>query len=221
LSESSQELATFRGVEYEVFGSSSGDGNCVRVGRFLFDIGVAFNQINEVLYDIKAIFITHIHSDHVRPATLNRIKKLFPNIPIYGNWEVKEKFGEQIDYVVNAGYPVTVDACEIIPFEVPHDVIVYGYTWYYEGQHFIYSTDTWDLKDNEVIANMKFDGVFIEANYDENKLNEVINNTHYGYDVFAGSHRHLSVQESKAFYYLHRSSPDAVWVQLHKSSRFY
>lgn len=201
-------------LDFKILGSSS-KGNAVRIEDVMVDIGLPFNHLHDELYKVKYILLTHIHSDHINPGAYSKIRKLFPNIKIIGNWQVAQKY--PVDIIANAGYPVEIGNYEFVPFEAPHNVLVYGWTWKVKEQGVMYVTDTYSL---ENCPDHKYDWMFLEANYDEHKV-EQINRRDYGYDVVAGSMRHMSEQKSKEFYYIHRKNADSHWVQLHKSERFY
>ncbi|KRK79477.1 hypothetical protein [Companilactobacillus nodensis] len=200
--------------EYEIYGSSS-KGNSVRINDVLCDIGLPFSKLHDALYKVNYILLTHVHSDHVNPSTYKRIRKVFPNIKFVGNWEVSQRF--HCDIIANAGYPIDIGGYTFLPFEAPHNVLVYGYIWKWFGQQIIYVTDTYSL---ENVPDIKFDWLFVESNHDEKKI-EQIENKSFGYDAYAGAKRHLSTQQAKAFYFMHRRTPESPWIELHKSARFY
>ncbi len=183
----------------------------------MIDCGVPFKKIKDELYEIKYLLITHIHSDHLNNKTIASIKKLFPHIVIIGNYEVHQVI--ETHYVSNAGYPVKTTDYTFIPFECDHNVVTQGYTWCVDGQNIIYATDTSHL-DNAPI-DTKYDYLFIESNYDENKIRPLLTDTSKTYNPAFDSLRHLSKQKAKAFYYMHRRSKDSIFVELHQSKRFY
>jgi hypothetical protein len=41
------------------------------------------------------------------------------------------------------------------------------------------------------------------------------------YSPYLSGKRHLSTQQAKAFWYMHRRSADSELIELHKSARFY
>jgi phosphoribosyl 1,2-cyclic phosphodiesterase len=183
----------------------------------MIDIGVSYKEVKEYLYDIKYLLITHIHSDHVKPSTLNRIKKEFPKITVIGNYEIAQKFG--VDIVCNANFEVETEDYTFLPFDAVHDVICYGYTWKVDGMNIIYCTDTNTL---EYAPDLKYDYLFLESNYDKVKLEQVKFSRKIGYDAYGSSlGRHLSTKASRDFYFLHRKSRESKWIELHKSERFY
>ena len=197
--------------------STGSHGNCVVINDVMVDCGLPFNRIKDYLYDVKYLLITHIHSDHVKPTTLAAIKKLFPKIQIIGNHEVHQMFG--VDVVANASFPIQTGDYVFEPFELVHDVLTYGYVWQFGELSIIYATDTSSL---ENAPDLKYDYLFLESNHDEKKVDMILlNPSKYGYNAYAGAKRHLSTQQSKAFYYTHRRNRDSQFIELHQSNRFY
>lgn len=182
----------------------------------MVDCGVSFNKIKEYLYGIKYLLLTHIHSDHIKPSTLDQIKKMYPTIVIIGNYEVHQTY--KVDRIANAGYLLETDDYDLMPFECVHDVVTYGFTWTYEYQTVIYATDTSSMK---YAPKGQYDYIFIESNHSEKKLEMVANQPTRGYNPYLSGKRHLSTEQAKAFYYTNRRNKDSHFIELHKSSRFF
>ena len=205
-----------RKMNYKIIRSGS-KGNAVIIEDMLFDIGVPFNKLKKHLYYINYIFITHIHTDHLKISTVERIQKEFPRIKFIGNWEVASKI--KLDHIVGDVTQLSLKNRQVQSFPCTHDVACHGYVIDYKEKKFIYATDTADLDE---APKEKYDYLFIESNHDENKINAVRNNQkNYGYDVWKSAKRHLSTQQSKAFYYMYRKNKESEWIELHKSERFY
>lgn len=202
-------------MNYKIISTGS-KGNCVVINDVMVDCGLPFNKIKEDLYDIKYLLITHVHGDHLKLKTITKIKAQFPKIMIIGNYEVYDVFN--CDAIANSGFDIVTDDYIFRPFELVHDVLTYGYTWQYEGNEIIYATDTSTL-DNA--PDKKFDYFFLESNHDEKKLEEVRNENKGSYNPYLSGKRHLSTQQAKIFYYLHRKSIDSKLIELHQSARFY
>lgn len=204
-------------LHYEIIESSS-RGNCVVVEDMMFDCGLPYSKIRKYLYKIKYLFLTHVHSDHINSKTLMRLKKDFPRIEVIGNHDVYEIFG--VDTIVGDQTVLMMKDRTVHSFPCPHDVICHGFAIEMENINLIYATDTTTLKH---APELKYDYLFIESNHDENKINAIRDNSRqkYGYDAWQGAMRHLSTQQSKAFYYINRRGPDSEWIELHKSNRFY
>lgn len=203
-------------MHYEIISSGS-KGNAVLINDVMVDCGIAFKRMKDYLYDTKYLLITHIHSDHVKPSTLKRIKKEFPHITVISNYEVAQYY--EVDIIINAGYLMDIGDYTFEAFECVHDVVTYGYVWQFEGNEIIYATDTSSL---EHAPKKQYDYLFLESNYDIAKLEMARGKTKtYGYDPYASGLRHLSTKDCKTFYYMYRRNRDSELIELHKSERFY
>ena len=202
-------------MNYEIIASGS-TGNAVVIGTTLIDCGIPFNRIKPFIYNVKTLLITHIHTDHIKKATYNKIRKLYPRITVVGNHEVHQMYS--VDIVSNPGFEFESGGIKYLPFEAPHGVECHGYVWEVDGQRVIYSTDLWTM---EHAPEGPYDYLFIESNHDELKLAEIMGKTYRGYDPWKASKQHLSRQKSKEFYYVNRRDEESEWIELHKSERFY
>lgn len=213
-------------LDYHIIGSGS-TGNAVRIGKVMIDCGMPYKDMKEDLYKCDTLLITHIHTDHLKKQTFLSILSDFPRIKTFANPTVAYQI--YINEVIST-YPFkTPSGLVITPYEGRHDTEVTYFTWEQDGLpnaqgaieklNIIYATDT-NLVENP--NRIKFDYLFLESNYDEQKLNEIAKQyARKGYDPWTSSHRHLSTQQSKAFYYMNRRSPESCWIELHKSGRFY
>lgn len=203
-------------IDYKVIATGS-KGNAVRIENIMIDCGIAFKRMKEELYKCDTLLITHCHSDHVKENTLKQIRKEFPRVRIYGNWEVANHF--PVDKVIaEKPFKLKRGHTSIYPFYGKHDVAVTGFVIDFDGFLVFYATDTSEVRNP---TERKLDAVFIESNYDEKKLNEI--GKQYmtkGYDPFWNAKRHLSARASKEFYYTHRKDKDTPLIELHQSERF-
>lgn len=203
-------------LDYKIIGSSS-SGNAVRIGPVMIDCGLPFSDMKEELYKCHSLLITHAHSDHVKETTLKQINRLFPRIKVYSNPSVAYRF--HVNEVFSTEPFVLKDGIKVVPFKCIHDVETTGFQLNLNGEDILYVTDT-----AEVILpkEARFDWFFIESNYDEVKFREI--SKHYAkgrYDPADSQYRHLSTQQAKAIYYMHRKSKDSRFIELHCSKRFY
>ncbi|MFZ5353964.1 MAG: MBL fold metallo-hydrolase [Bacillota bacterium] len=116
--------------------SSGSSGNCIYVGTdesgVLVDCGISGKEILKNLMDIgvcnstiKAILVTHEHSDHVRSVGIVS-RKL--NIPIYANIKTWEGMMDSIGSIksenirtFNTGTEFEISGMSIKSFTIPHD----------------------------------------------------------------------------------------------------
>jgi Beta-lactamase superfamily domain len=202
-------------MEYKIISTGS-KGNCVIINDVMIDCGVPFTKIKEDLYGIKYLILTHTHTDHINIKTLQQIASHFPRITIIGNYEVHAIYNCNI--IANADFEIHTEDYTFYPFECFHDVLVYGYTWNFEGKEIIYATDTSSLNNAPI---KKYDYLFLESNHDEEKLEAVRNEKKGSYNPFLSGKRHLSTQQAKAFFYMNRRDQDSKLIELHQSARFY
>ena len=209
-------------LDYHIIASSS-DGNAVRVGNILFDCGVPFKVLKEDLYLVDYLLITHDHHDHVKPATLRSIVREFPNIRIFSTYRVAQMNDSVVP--INLDYlPLELGDKLVYAVEVPHDVVTYGYIVQGPDTAYVYATDLGDTKSlTEVCQGLgvRFDAVFLEANYDPEKLRALGNEWRGNYNPYHDStSRHLSTDESSLFYARFKKE-GGKHIELHKSHRFY
>lgn len=207
--------AEIQELQYEILKTGS-KGNCVVIEDIMIDCGIPFSKMKDTLYGIKYLLITHQHSDHVNPSTLQKIKDMFPKITILGNYEVAQRFG--VDIIVNNGFETVTKDYTFMAVKGVHDVLVTGYSFWIKGHHVCYMTDT---STYDGFKNPPYDIFMIEANYDSAKLNAIGHNFKArGYNPILSAKRHSSIQNAKGFYYSNRRSPESKMIELHASERF-
>jgi len=203
-------------LDYHIIGTGS-SGNAVRIENIMFDCGVPFSHMKEDLYKVDTLLITHSHSDHIKPATLERIRKEFPGITVFGNADVAYQY--DVDMVVGSKPFSLRKRRKIIPFDGVHDVPVTGYIVQMKGLNILYMTDTARVNPP---SDLLLDYIFLESNFDERKLRqEAKRYKKHGYDPYLSVTRHLSTQKCKEFYYTHRRNEESKLIELHQSQRFY
>lgn len=203
-------------LDYHIIGTGS-SGNAVRIENIMFDCGVPFSHMKEDLYKVDTLLITHSHSDHIKPATLERIRKEFPGITVFGNADVAYQY--DVDMVVGSKPFNLRKRRKIIPFDGVHDVPVTGYIVQMKGLNILYMTDTARVNPP---SDLLLDYIFLESNFDERKLRqEAKRYKKHGYDPYLSVTRHLSTQKCKEFYYTHRRNEESKLIELHQSQRFY
>lgn len=177
-------------VVYAVLSSGSiGNSYVFTDGRatVMVDAGITMRQtllrlqnINLTPDNIDAIFITHLHPDHVKTA---RKLALEYNIPVYINeyslnndHKAVEKYGldEYWVHPIKSGVTLLLgDSFLITPFDLYHDAPgTVGYTLKhrYSGKVFCIITDTGMVDETGIDAVDSADVLFLEANYDDDML---------------------------------------------------
>lgn len=209
-------------LDYKVIASGS-SGNAVRIENIMIDCGIPYKYMKEELYKVDFLLITHDHSDHVNKTTLKHIVKDFPNIKIYSTYKVA-RINENV-VAINTDYlPIWLKDCEMYAVEVPHNTITFAYILLLPGHNVLYATDlrqTDELEKFTEEKHLKYDYMFLEANYDDYKLEGVKNEWHGQYNAYIDStSRHLSKDQSLKCYIKYKTERGE-YIELHKSKRFY
>ena len=160
-------------MKYEIIGSSS-KGNCIIVEDILMlDCGVAYTKIKPYLKNVKLIFISHIHKDHLLPTTIQKIAYNKPTMKfVTGSKQVVRKLDElgvnrdNIIYLYNySWFDLGIIKLKVEPMH--HDAENCGLHFKRNGKKGLYVVDTGNI-DNVNAKN--YDLYLIEANYKEEIL---------------------------------------------------
>ena len=171
-------------MKFSSLGSgSSGNSSYIEMGnkKFLVDAGFSgkkiaekLNNIEKRIEDIKGIFVTHEHSDHIQGLGVVSSKY---DIPIYLHemtyGVIREKIGKidkkNLNFIRED--KIIIGNCVINNFEVMHDAKkCLGYTFEYEGKKLSYASDV-GCVNNIIKENLKnSDVIVLESNYDYNML---------------------------------------------------
>lgn len=121
---------------------------------------------------IKMIFVTHLHTDHIKGVELLAAKY---NIPVGFHNEINpnEIFTKKPVKTVplTHGEKYQFGCLEIIPFETSHDSIgATGYTLHLNGHTFTIITDTGEILDEMYKYAFHSRILFLESNYSDEML---------------------------------------------------
>ena len=166
--------------------ASGSSGNCTYISNngtgFLIDAGISYKSIFHSLKDvgictssIKALLVTHEHSDHIKCAGVVS-RKL--NIPIYANentWEAMEPFLGKLNpkniRFFRTGSEFEIDDILVNSYNIPHDAVEpVGFTFKMGQMKIGFATDLGYFSD-EIKANLKGSNlVMLESNHDVEML---------------------------------------------------
>lgn len=168
---------------------SGSSGNCVYLNHggeeILIDAGVSCKRISAALESIgtslcaiKAILVTHEHSDHIKG--LDVICRKY-NIPVYMNRKSASFFDKPLEElysgnvrIADAGDTLTFDSFEANVFSTPHDSVgSCGYHFTFrDGTRFALATDLGMLTDEIRAYLLGCRNVIIESNHDLKMLKD-------------------------------------------------
>lgn len=209
-------------MKYNIIGSSS-KGNAIIVeDKILLDCGVTYIKLKSYLKDIKLIFISHVHKDHLLPPTIKKISYNYPTIKfLTGSVEVVKKLKElnvpskNVIYIPNHfWYDIGIAKIKLEKLE--HDTPNYALLFEYKGKKCAYIVDTASVENIEA---KNYDLYLIESNYKRDILEEHLLNceeedriylervplTHLAYEA-ANDFLINNMGNNSSFEYIHQSS---------------
>ncbi|MBP3228622.1 MAG: MBL fold metallo-hydrolase [Bacteroidaceae bacterium] len=171
-------------TEFISFGSGS-SGNCYMLRRgpesVLIDLGVGIRSFKRYLHqyavsprNVRAIFVTHDHTDHVKAVGKFAAEA---GMPVYATAAVHEgmrrnrfmtrKVPDEQVRTLTVGEPVEVLGLTFTPFPVVHDSAdCVGYRIESPGFTFCLATDVGSVTDDVRRAVSQADYLVLESNYD-------------------------------------------------------
>ncbi|MGN0087119.1 MAG: MBL fold metallo-hydrolase [Alloprevotella sp.] len=175
-------------IKFISLGSGS-SGNCYYLNAsghgIVIDAGIAPRSFKKFFRDyglsqaeLHALLITHDHTDHVKAA--GALSETY-HLPVFAtekvhqgmqrNFLMKKKVAEADKRVIQPGETFDCGPCRITPFPVPHDSNDNnGYFIEVEGLRFCLITDAGHITEEMESFIRRADYLVIEANYDEQML---------------------------------------------------
>lgn len=210
-------------MKYKILKTGSSGNAVLLENGLLLDCGVPFKLIEPHLKKIKAVFVSHEHKDHMNISTLKRIHELRPTVHFLAGFWLKRYLDmsgikkSNIDYLSpNKTYDYNL--FKIIPFILIHDVKNIGIKILDKKnkEKVLYAVDT---KKIDHIRAANYDLYLIEANYDEEKLEQNIKRDKEN-GLFSYGERvketHLSIQQVSGWL-LDNAGENSVYEFLHRS----
>jgi phosphoribosyl 1,2-cyclic phosphodiesterase len=197
--------------------ASGSNGNCYYVGNeteaVLIDAGVSCKEIETcmkrsglLLQKVKAVFVSHEHSDHI--SGLPVLAKKY-NLPIFITAptlrQCKLRFDKALLHFFTADTPVVIGDLTITPFSKFHDAAdPYSFTVTCNGINVGVITDIGRACENVVMHFSQCHAAFLESNYDEEMLQKG-NYPFFLKNRIRSGHGHISNNEALALFQQYRS----------------
>jgi phosphoribosyl 1,2-cyclic phosphodiesterase len=196
--------------------NSGSSGNCYYVGNeieaVLVDAGISCREIEKRMGNldlqiekVKAVFISHEHTDHIRG--IDRLARKY-NLPVYitpatqSNTRIAFKRLQVLSF--KADETITIGSLNIIPFIKKHDAAdPYSFVIEFNGIRVGVITDI-GIACKDVIRYFKqCHACFLESNYDEEML-ETGSYPQRLKNRIRGGHGHLSNRQALELFLSHR-----------------
>lgn len=209
--------------------NSGSNGNCYYIGNndeaVLVDAGISCRETDKRMLrlglsmeKVKAVFISHEHSDHIRG--IETLAKKY-RIPVYITENTLISGRLKIDPLLvnsfSADETITIGGLSIVAFRKYHDAAdPYSFTISGNGVNIGVYTDI-GAPCEHLIRNFKqCHAAFLEANYDE----QMLDNGNYPYYLkqrIRGGHGHLSNNQALEVFREHRSEALSLVLLSHLS----
>ncbi|HEX8545748.1 MAG TPA: MBL fold metallo-hydrolase [Cytophagaceae bacterium] len=196
--------------------NSGSNGNCYYVGNsneaVLVDAGISYREIDKRLKrlcldveKIKAVFISHEHTDHIKGVETLATRL---HIPVYITPRTlrnsRLKFGSGTIRSFQPDVPVTIGALSVSAFSKFHDAAdPHSFVIYNENVRVGVFTDIGAVCPNVIRYFKTCDAVFLESNYDD----EMLEKGSYPYHLkrrIKGGRGHISNSEAYKLFVEHR-----------------
>lgn len=207
-------------ISYNLLATGS-TGNCLILNKFLaLDMGITFKKLKPFYKDLKLVFISHCHSDHLNRTCVKTLARERPTVRFcVGEWlaPILLECGvskRNID-IIEANKVYEYGTFKISPIILYHDVKNYGLRIFIGNEKALYITDTGTVKG---IQAKDYQWYFLESNYIEEDLEErIIAKTaagQYCYELKVAD-RHLSHEQASEFL-LENMGEHSKYVFLHQ-----
>ncbi|CAN5446620.1 MBL fold metallo-hydrolase [soil metagenome] len=196
--------------------NSGSSGNCYYVGNeqeaILVDAGISCREIEKRMSNlqldiskVKAVFISHEHTDHIKG--LDKLARKH-NLPVYitpatrGNTRLALK--KILLESFKADEPISIGNLQVIPFTKKHDAVdPYSFLIEHNGIRVGVITDI-GIACKDVIRYFKqCHACFLESNYDDKMLDEGSYPPRLK-DRIRGGHGHISNKQALELFLKHR-----------------
>lgn len=197
--------------------ASGSNGNCYYIGNdeeaILVDVGISCREIQKRMSrvglsmdNVKAIFVSHEHSDHIRGLTTLANKYQLPVYLTEGTLTgCRLAIPDRLIRHVSDMQTVELGALSITSFRKYHDALdPHSFVIRHEGFSVGVFTDIGQVCNRVRQFFSECDAVFLESNYDE----DLLANGRYPYFLknrIKGGYGHLSNAQALALFLEHRS----------------
>ncbi len=197
--------------------NSGSNGNCYYVGNereaILVDAGISCRETEKrmlrlglSMQKVKAIFVSHEHSDHINGIPV--LSKKY-QMPVYITPATHQSGGVNIeDHLVvsfSAFQPVTIGSLQITAFPKQHDAShPHSFVISHQEVHVGVFTDIGIVCEHVIHHFSKCHAVFLEANYDDAMLDSGAYPYHLKRRIRGGK-GHLSNKQAQLLFTTHRT----------------
>lgn len=191
-------------------------------GDIALDMGVSIKKVRPYISTLRLVFCSHVHSDHVNPATIRELARERPTLRFCGGSFLVDKFiaagvkERNID-VLEAGKVYDYGDFQIEPFALYHNVPNCGLKIYRGGEKALYAVDTGHM---DGIEAKDFDLYLLESNHLQAEIEAAVAEAqetgNFTYRTRAAEN-HLSYEQAVDWLAAQITDPrKSIWVPMHQ-----
>lgn len=204
-------------MQYEILATGS-SGNCIILNHILaLDMGVPFKTVAPCVRSLQAVFISHVHSDHLSRSTVKRLAQERPGLLWLCGPELVGKLkllGCRRVYEVRLNQYRKFGDLSVMGVQLIHDVPNYGLRILLSGERAFYATDTYSL---DGVSAKNYDLYLVEGNHGEEEIQERIQRKldagQYCYELRA---RDVHMSRERALNWLYENmGPNSQYILIH------
>lgn len=161
-------------MDYNVVATGSSGNAVILDNKILIDCGVSFKHLSSYVKNLGIVLLTHIHQDHFKKSTIERLAKERPMLRFACcEWltEPLKQCGVKNIDILEIGKLYNYKQFEISPFKLYHDVENCGYRIFINGEKALYATDTATL---DGVSAKDYSLYLVEANYQADEIHQRI-----------------------------------------------
>jgi len=204
----------------KVIASGSTGNAVIYYSTILVDCGVPFSKIKPFLKGLQLVLISHCHKDHMNIRTIKKMAFEKPSLRFgIGEYLLPHFEGIKNIDILNYGVIYNYNLFKISPVKLYHDVPNFGYRIFKDNTKIFHATDTRTLSG---ITAEGYDLYSLEANYDEDKVYDIIiekqNKGEFAHQK-GSINSHLSIQQAQKFI-IENAGENYKFITLHQSKEF-
>lgn len=159
-------------VKANIVATGSSGNFAVIENVIAIDAGVSYVKVQPYLDKLKLVLLTHAHSDHfvvstVRKMALEKPRLKFACGPFMVHKLKDASVPERNIVILRPNLLYEFGICNVIPFELEHDVKNYGYKIHFPWGKLFWATDMASLGG---ISAKGYDLYCVEANYEKDEI---------------------------------------------------
>lgn len=159
-------------IKTDIVSTGSSGNFVVLEDSIAIDAGISYKRIEPYMDKLKLVLLTHAHGDHFKASSIRRMALEKPKLrfacgSFLAHPLVEAGVAKSQIVIMQPKLMYGFGICNVIPFELEHDVPNFGYKIHFPQGKLFYATDMANL--NGIVAK-DYDLYMVEANYQKDEI---------------------------------------------------